>query len=255
MAKDWDAWAALGIAVCLLVFLLGLGLSNVVSALVALSYRAPDELAAQQSMASAAWAMFYVALAQATLSFGTIVGIALAFYQGRRQARDNRRSAEVQSQAYVHIEKAEWGAEEEIIIWCKNTGSTPATHLSVAVSVYFSSKGSIEDSIQYPEGGHKTWSAFPSGTEWPLSFTLANAEQVRLYRRASENLGDVLVVTGSIIYCTVFNVDHETRFAFYVSDRNRDEFLRAPSSGKAYWKFPGQNGRDIRRKHPSAWDL
>jgi hypothetical protein len=102
--------------------------------------------------------------------------------------------------------------------------------------------------------GFKTYSALGPGQE--LSVTLGREcdsliNEVLKGRVSPDN---VILITGTVIYCTIFNRDHRTDFAFYCQPKGGPRFQRPPSNMKAFWTLPIDNPQEHSQLFSSPWD-
>ncbi|ESY72771.1 hypothetical protein X743_14420 [Mesorhizobium sp. LNHC252B00] len=198
------------------------------------------DLQAQQDMVYWTRMTTWAAFASAALSVAGLLGLFWSLSQTRRAIRDSRELGEHQTQAYIHASKAEFG-KEQLIISCKNTGQTPATHFGVRGSLTKCVRGSIEKSIDVDSlisQPWKLWTAIGAGEELTVILNAKNELLIREFVSGSFLENEVLLVTGQVLYCTVFNHDHMSDFAFYVEQRATNRFRRPTANLRAYYRAP-----------------
>lgn len=219
---------------------------GLISALRAFAAKFPQtldllDLAAQQEMALWAKWMFWATVASVAISFLAVIGVYFSLSQTRRAIKDTREIGEVQTQAYVHASKAQYGDFNNLIIFCKNGGMTPATHFAVNGSAMVVKRGSVTSSIKFSNHQPKIWSALGAQDELSVAVDVDTAT-IRAFRNGVRENDDVLLVCGEIAYCTIFNHDHVTQYAFYV-DPTSERFRRPTSNLKTYWRIPSMRSR------------
>lgn len=196
--------------------------------------------------------MAYWARWSAVATFIGLAVSALALYGAWRSLRLTRealrltreanaiatKASEMQTQAYVHAASARFGINNNILINCKNSGITPATHISLNGTAKLVRKGRVTASIEFATGGFKTWSALGANEEASVSFL----EQNQIVKQFADLAGEyeVLLISGQIIYCTVFNHDHLTQFAFYVEPDTSKRFRRPTANLITFHRLNGK---------------
>lgn len=189
------------------------------------------DLAAQQEMALWAKLMFWATAVSVVLSAFAVAAVFYSLRQTRRAIKDTREIGEHQTQAYVHAISAEI-KDGRIWVKCKNSGMTPASHFAVNDSVRIVERGRIKESLTFSEDGFKTWTAIGAQQELTIGID-HDWEMVADFHKAGKIGDDVLLVFGQITYCTMFNHDHVTQFAFY-KPRGSANFARPVAALKAF---------------------
>ncbi|MDO5896549.1 hypothetical protein [Agrobacterium sp. Azo12] len=183
-------------------------------------WRALQDLQAQLDMASWAGWMFWATLFSVAAS-------ALAVLLAAKSLSATRQIGESQTQAYILASEANFGSKGNILITVRNTGLTPATHFAVNATAKIVQPGKVTESISFVNHGFKVWSALGSGMEYKVS-VLEGDETIKSFHNNSLS-GDLLLVSGQVTYCTVFNHDHLTQFAFFVQ-KGTTRFRRPTSN-------------------------
>jgi hypothetical protein len=191
------------------------------------------------------WAkwMFWATVGSLAVSLAAIIFAFLSFRESRKSANDARKASqdsrqvgEFQTQAYVYAASARFGEGGNILIACKNGGSTPATHFSVNAIAQIVPRGRVTASISFRNDKFKIWSALGAGDELTVS-VLEGDKDVRQFADLPGD-NELLLVSGQIVYCTIFNHDHLTQFAFYVDAKTRQKFRRPTSNLVTFWRIP-----------------
>lgn len=151
------------------------------------------------------------------VSMGAIYGAFRSLQLARSANALTREMGQMQNQAYVHAKSAELGKFGNVLIHLHNTGLTPATHFMVNGSAKLVRHGTVTASISFQNEDFKIWSSLGAGDEAPVS--ILEGDPITQQFAASAKEDDVLLVSGQIIYCTVFNEDHLTQFAFFMDSR------------------------------------
>ncbi|NEH57544.1 hypothetical protein GR198_17515 [Rhizobium leguminosarum] len=175
------------------------------------------ELHAQLQMAFwAKWAAIASFVGVAVSS--AAIGFAFMSLRLARKANTlNREMSEMQNQAYVHATKAQFGQYGNVLLYLKNSGLTPATQFAVSATAKIVRHGTVSASITFRNDDFKIWSALGAGDEIPISI-LEGDEQTKTYSGLPGG-NQVLLISGQITYCTIFNKDHLTQFAFFVDQK------------------------------------
>jgi hypothetical protein len=195
------------------------------------------DLHAQQTMAAWAQPMFWATVASAALGLFALYGAYRTLSLTRKAIKDAREIGENQTQAYVHASKASFGSQDNVIVSCKNSGLTPATHFSVNGEAKIVKRGMASSSITFHNDEFKTWSSLGATDELTVGI-LAGNKAIRQFKRGPTDPDDLLLITGQIIYCTVFNHDHLTQFAFYVEPTSQTRFRRPTANLVTFWRVP-----------------
>jgi hypothetical protein len=196
------------------------------------------DLVAQRAMVCwAEWA-FLATSTSVIVSAVALIGLFSSLRQTKRAIRDNREIGEVEAQAYVHAASAKFGETNNILIACKNTGATPASHFSVNGTAKVVKRGAISGSIAAAKNGFKTWPALGPGEE--LTVSIDNSRELIKKFLQNRDQDDILLVSGSIIYCTIFNHDHVTDYAFFVDNRSPTRFRRPVAQARAFHRLNGE---------------
>ncbi|MGR9149484.1 hypothetical protein [Rhizobium leguminosarum] len=208
---------------------------------------AKDMLDLQAQIDMAYWAkwMFWASIGSLSVSLVAIVAAFSSLRASREAAADSRKAAadsrevgEFQTQAYVHARSARLGTKGNVIIACKNSGLTPATHFSVNATAKIVSPGNVAASISFKTDGFKTWSALGANDE--LTVSILDGDPVVSQFARTQGGDDKLLVSGQITYCTIFNHDHVTQFAFYAEPRTKHRFRRPTASLTTFSRIPEQ---------------
>lgn len=194
------------------------------------------DLVAQQQMASWAQWMFWATMASVVVSALALFGLLTSLRQTAAAIKDNRQVGEATAQAYVHAVEAEFGSSLNILVSLMNSGSSPATHFSVAGTARLIPRGEVTDAIGFTNGPFKTFSALGAGET--LTVGIGPYSVISDFRQGTTPEDQILLICGQVIYCTIFNHDHETQFAFYVDPLDRRRFRRPTSNIRAFWRVP-----------------
>lgn len=195
------------------------------------------DLQAQQDMAYWAKWMFWATLASLAASILAVCGLFVSIRQTHRAIRDTREIGEMQVQAYVHITKATFGKFSPFVIHCKNTGQTPASHFGVRARTTLCTPGSVSSSIDMQSLDTvpwKLWTGLGAGEEQSVAVNVPDSSAVDAF----PGEGQILLVYGQVLYCTVFNHDHVTDFAFYTDKASRGRFRKPTTNLRAYVRAP-----------------
>jgi hypothetical protein len=198
------------------------------------------DLQAQQAMAFWAKWMTWATAASLVISVGGLIALLVSLSHTRRTIKDNRALGEYQTQAYVHAAKADFGKRGIILIWCKNTGASPASHFGIRGELRKVVYGSIEASTQSPINPDlpwKLWTAIGAEEELSVALNPGNSDLLTQFRQHEFAENEVLLVVGQVIYCTVFNHDHTSDFAFYVMPDGSNRFRRPTTNMKAFHRL------------------
>ncbi|MBY3043699.1 hypothetical protein [Rhizobium leguminosarum] len=192
---------------------------------------AKDMLDLQAQLDMAYWAR-WAAISSFVGILVSIGAIASAYWSLRLARQANaltREMGQMQNQAYVHATKAQFGQYGNVLLYLKNSGLTPATHFSVNATAKIVRHGTVSASISFHNEDFKIWSALGAGDEVPVSI-LEGDEQTRSYADLPGD-NEVLLISGQISYCTIFNEDHLTQFAFFVDQKySRSTRFRRPTA-------------------------
>lgn len=153
----------------------------------------------------------------------------------QRATEHSRYLGEIQTQAYVHASKATFGEFNNILVYCKNSGLTPATHFSVNGEVKLVTRGNVSASIGFKNDGFKIWSVLGSQEELSVSLDV-DADLLKRFRSTKRDPDELLLFCGQIIYCTIDNHDHLTQFAFYVAG-DLQRFRRPTANLKSFLRL------------------
>lgn len=205
------------------------------------------DLLAQQEMASWAAAAFWATAASVVVSAVALAGLFSSLAQTRKAIGDNRQLGEAQIQAYVQATKMEIGSSGTPVVHCLNSGSTPATHFAVSAVAQRVKLGSVESSIVFDPNRFKVWSALGAGSELSVALDVKDTQLIQDFVAGRYARDEVLLISGQIVYCTVFNHDHETQFAFFAHPSTPKRFRRPTSNLKSYHRISTNSSRAIRR--------
>ncbi|MGO4449099.1 hypothetical protein AB4Y96_09245 [Phyllobacterium sp. TAF24] len=194
------------------------------------------DLFAQRSMAR--WSFWTVLVSALSVVVSTVAlfGLFRSLSHTRLAITDARQIGEYEIQAYVHASKLELGSgAKSIILTCKNTGSTPASHFAVGAMAQKVKLGQVERSIRFDDLNLKVWSTLAANDELTVNLDVKNFNIVEEYVQGGSFLEDeVLLISGHIHYVTVFNHDHETQFAFFAHPRHKLQFRRPTSNLRSF---------------------
>lgn len=209
------------------------------------------DLAAQKSMAWWTRAMFWTTVASIILSAGALVGLLISLRQTARTIKDARISSELQNQAYAFVSNIEYGSRSPLIAKCKNTGLTPATHFSIAATAQVVKLGQVSESANFTDRDFKTWSRLGPGEETSAALSVKENDLIRRFTQLEFGKDEVLVISGTLIYCTIYNQDHETQFLFYAERGSRARFRRPTAALVSFHRVddPKRNHRSF----PTPW--
>lgn len=185
------------------------------------------DLTAQQSMAWWTRAMFWTTAASIMLSAGALAGLLISLRMTAQTIKDARISSELQNQAYAFISEIKYGDRSPLIATCKNTGLTPATHFSIAATAQVVKMGQISESANFDSSDFKTWSPLGPGNETTVALSAKDDDLIARFVRHEFDNDHALVISGTLVYCTIYNQDHETQFVFYAE---RDGRFRRPTA-------------------------
>jgi hypothetical protein len=177
------------------------------------------DLEAQIDMAFWAQAMFWTTVGTLLVTLILARSAFASFNQAQEATRLAREVGEYQTQAYVHAESAAYGQRGNILIYCKNGGATPASHFSICVNAKLVEVGNVTNSITFEGDEYKTWTSLAAGELRAASVLEGDPIVSQFYK--APHISQRLLVSGQIIYCSVFNHDHLTQFAFYVEPEQR----------------------------------
>ncbi|BCG85336.1 hypothetical protein MesoLj113c_14460 [Mesorhizobium sp. 113-3-9] len=195
------------------------------------------DLQAQQTMAAWAEPMFWATIASVFVAFAALCGAFASLMYTQKQIRDAREIGENQTQAYVHASAAVFAGSGSVIVTCKNSGLTPATHFSLNAEARIVKRTKVASSISFRNDQFQTWSALGSNDALTVGLLHSDPEVSRFIRGAGIESDDLLLITGQIIYCTIFNHDHLTQFAFYVEPK-QTAFRRPTANLTTFWRLP-----------------
>lgn len=181
--------------------------------------------------------MFWATAASVLLSAAALIGLFASLAQTRKAIADNRELGESEIQAYVHASRMEIGDRGFPVVYCLNNGSTPATHFAVSAVVQRVKLGNVEKSIKFDSQRFKIWSGLAVGVETPVNVDVEDTATIQQFINGKFATDEVLLVSGQIIYCTVFNHDHETQFAFFAHRDSPNRFRRPTSNLKSYHRI------------------
>jgi hypothetical protein len=181
-----------------------------------------QDLQAQQSMASAAWWMLAATILATLMSAGAIA--------------DNRDIGEHQTQAYVHAEKMTGNLRHGFMVTVANTGLTPASHFSITYTAQVVRRGEVFRQYHFRQDRFVTYSALGPGERLLVGLAIPASALTRL--GLFHLGGDLLLITGTILYVTVFNHDYETQFVFFgEAGKNGLSFQRSPSNLRTFHRL------------------
>jgi hypothetical protein len=135
----------------------------------------------------------------------------------------------------VHAAAAKFGSYGNVILTCKNSGLTPATHFAVNATAKVVAQGKVSSSISFVNNGFKIWSSLGAGEELTVSILEGD---VAIHRFKNQDSAERLLISGQIIYTTIFNHDHMTQFAFYVEQSTMGRFRRPTANLTTFWRIP-----------------
>lgn len=194
------------------------------------------DLNAQLEMAHWAQYTFYASVGALIATIAAVIAAFLTF-------RSSHTIGKLQNQAYVYADTVNFGDYSNIIVEVHNSGLTPATHFSLNASARIVKSGNVSASINFHDDDFKTWSAIGSQKTLTVS-VLDGDETVKLFKSAIQNNGEILLVCGQIVYCTIFNEDHVTQFAFFVDLKNKKRFRRPIAKIKVFHKVRKTSARE-----------
>jgi hypothetical protein len=200
---------------------------------VAAAIRDSLDLAAQQEMAFWARWMLWVTVASVALSGIALFAAWRSLMLTRRAVMDTREIGESQTQAYVHASFARFGDKENIVITCKNSGLTPAGAFSINATASIVQKGAVSQSIKFPSKNYKTWTGIGGGEERDVSI-LEGDEVISNFGRRVIDDGSRILVSGNIVYETVFNHLHRTQFEFFCGVIGKNKMSRPTAQMVAF---------------------
>lgn len=176
--------------------------------------RERDDLIAQQDSAFWARSNFWAMIAQTLLAAGALWAIVTDLKQSRA-------SSETQTRAFVTVsditynvarsgEKRWWTVEVNL----ENQGATPAYISEFSYKVGIRRKGIAEDIMEHVGSNFRTTSfIIASGKPFCIRDNLSDT-----FNFQRLEIGDVLVITGEIIYSDIFKKRRKTQFR-YVAER------------------------------------
>jgi len=208
------------------------------------------DLQAQQSMASAAWWMFGATIVATALSAGALIALVTSLRQTRQAIADNRDIGEHQTQAYVHAETITGSLANGVMVTVANTGLTPASHFSVTYTAQVVKRGEVFQQYHFRQDRFVTYSALGPGERLLVGLAIPATALTRegLFHHG----GDLLLITGTILYVTVFNHDFETQFVFFgQAGKNGLTFQRSPSNLRTFNRL-GSEGLKPSQYTPTA---
>jgi hypothetical protein len=209
------------------------------------------DLAAQQSMAWWTRAMFWTTLASIILSAGALVGLLISLRQTARTIKDTRISNELQNQAYAFISRIDYGDRSPLVAFCKNTGLTPATHFSISATAQIVKVGQITASANFENKDYKTWTRLGPGEETTVGLSVLNDDLIAKFKKALVEQDEVLLICGSLVYCTIYNQDHESQFMFYAYRDSASRFRRPTASIRSFYRIP--DPKRSFKEFPTPW--
>jgi hypothetical protein len=193
-------------------------------------------LQAQQEMASAAWWMLAATILATVLSAGALIALVSSLRQTRQAIADTRDIGEHQTQAYVHAEKMTGTFSSGFMVTVANTGLTPASHFSITYTAQVVRRGEVFRQYHFRRDRFVTYSALGPGER--LSVGLAIPASALTRTGLFQHGGDLLLITGTILYITVFNHDYETQFVFFgQASENGLAFQRSPSNLRTFHRL------------------
>ncbi|PJO47210.1 hypothetical protein [Brucella pituitosa] len=171
----------------------------------------------------------YWTKASALVSMGALFASIAAVYAAFKTLKNSQRLGQQQNQAYVHASAVMFGDFQNIVVECHNSGLTPATQFSLNATAKVVKRGNVTASIEFRDNDFKTWSALGSQQKLTVS-VLDGDDTVQSFRTAQKNNEDILLVCGQIVYCTIFNEDYVSQFAFFVDHKKNNRFRRPTSN-------------------------
>lgn len=204
--------------------------------------RAEADLQAQQDMAEyAAWAVCAAAVSGA---IGVLTLLALwgslkqtenAISLSRETEKSTQERDQASIRAYVHVDKVTFGQGSRPILYCKNTGSTPAKFFAVGVDIKKVPYGKISQSAVLGNYEMKAWPALGGNSQLTVNAEPTLGEELlEEYARQRFDPSECLVVVGRIVYADIFDRKFETGFAFYTNYRRGGTFGRPVSNLPAF---------------------
>ncbi|MBO9108022.1 MULTISPECIES: hypothetical protein [Agrobacterium] len=206
--------------------------------------RALQDLQAQLDMAYWAQAMFWSSVGGCIASVVAIFLAGGTYIQSTRAISLTRQIGENQTQAYVLASKAEFGSKGNILITCSNNGETPAAYFSVNASAKVVQPGNVTASISFIDDEYKTWSALAAHSE--LSVTVLDSDPVVADFRRAPYTEDLLLISGQVVYRTIFGHDHLTQFAFFVT-KGSSRFRRPTGKLDTFRRLPQEPSATLRQ--------
>lgn len=199
--------------------------------------RAELDLMAQQTMAYWAKAMFWTTVASIVLSIGALIGLFVSLAQTARALKDSRTNSEIQNQAYAYVESLEYGTVSAMVATCKNSGLTPATHFSISAKAQLLKPGAVSTGANFDNSGLKTWSRIGPGEAPTVALDVEHSDIVARFIQGDVEPDDLLVISGTLVYCTIYNHDHETQFLFYVDQKHPKRFRRPTANLRTFHRL------------------
>lgn len=206
--------------------------------------RALQDLQAQLDMAYWAQAMFWSSVGGCAASALAVCLAGGTYLQSARALALTRQIGENQTQAYVLASGAEFGSKGNIVITCSNNGATPATHFSVNASAKVVQPGNVTASISFIDDKYKTWSALAAQSE--LSVSVLDSDPVVADFRRAPYTEDLLLISGQIVYRTIFGHDHLTQFAFFVT-KGSSRFRRPTAKLDTFRRMPQESSAALQQ--------
>lgn len=208
------------------------------------------DLQAQQSMASSAWWMLAATILATTLSAGALIALISSLRQTRQAIADTRDIGEHQTQAYVHAEKMTGTLRGGVMVTVANTGMTPASHFSITYTAQVVRRGEVFRQYHFRQDRFVTYSALGPGERLSVGLAIPKTALTRI--GLFHHGGDLLLITGTILYVTVFNHDYETQFVFFGQASEKGlAFQRSPSNLRTFNRL-GRDGLKPSQYTPAA---
>ncbi|MBX8785459.1 hypothetical protein HBA94_17010, partial [Ochrobactrum sp. GRS2] len=189
-----------------------------------------ESLLAQQSQANTAIWQYINSYLATFISAVALVCLTISLRLTKQALSDTREIGEAQTTCYIHASNATWGANNNIIIHCENSGLTPASNFSVSGKCYLAMPGSISSSIVFEEWPLKHWSALASHSTLKVSLDELDTDVIQKFKTNQQPKGTTFVIIGSIYYKSVFGKTFRTQFAFFNQSNNPQANFRRPTS-------------------------
>jgi len=193
--------------------------------------RVPLEgLQAAQQSAKSAQDQAILSFLGLVVSSLALVGLAISLRQTHETINNARTMAEAEATCYLHASEIKWSSRGRLTLYCVNTGNTPAAHFSIGCHAYIETRGQISDNLRLGPARLKIWSALAGHSEYTVSLSEIDQDQIKQFLAIAGDRNRVLVVSGNIYYTNVFGKTFKTQFAFYTSSAALDAKFARPTA-------------------------